>query len=75
MIILIILGVYLLVTFIVSLIFARFNSKLYTYLEDKTYIKDKYTVSEILGISLAWPLFPLFFIVAGWVILIDKISK
>ena len=62
-------------SFIVSLILARFNSKLYAYLEDKAYIKDKYDVSEILGVSFTWPLFPLFFIVLSWNMLLNKISK
>ena len=76
MIILIILGVYLLVAFIVSLILARFNSKLYTYLEDEVlYIKTSYEDIELLGLSLLWPLFPLFFIVLGWDMLLNKISK
>lgn len=70
-----IIGLYILITLVVSLILARFNSKLYILLENAPSFQKKYNGVELIGLSFLWPLFPLFFIIVGWGILINKISK
>lgn len=69
---------YALITFVVSLIFAKFNSKIYAFLENENYddgIVRKYDGINVIFTSALWPLFPFFFILLGWHMLIEKFSK